>query len=538
MKMQGKILFFNEHEGTGLIITSTREKIKFDVQDWSDFDSMPTTGLEVLFNYKDNHAFDILSQENVDTQDALPEEEVVTPSQEVVEKSVSMDDEYDSDEDESAEDEEFREENELSEEHEHFEEEESISEIDEVEELLEEKRPESITNTLNLSTAISNYFNTIKQNIDKRMYYKKVDGRLDYLLIRRFLWTTYNNLTDIDIQIITPKIQTLNEDLRIMSRVYDDFMRKTKYPKLAYEEVFLSCQAEYLKIKDGAEKIVEKLNRLRIDENKIGGIREVRKKELEDTIQTEQFTLLEGELKSLNGAYVDVVHMMAELEERYKADLKLLHDFEQEYKYEFTELFLAEAKKHKFDLVDIINAQAFLFDMQLWHQAKKSKPVKQHFKKSSISGDLNTKTYLKYYLNTQDVTKSSGETQKLFDLYDYLVAVHKEYILIVVSDAQDAMEYEQSIKYVDQNYDVKSFVDEISAIRWAMKNSVKVLVVEEQLAKVRVEKFLDIYTRNVLSTPKIVLIGDKPKINTISISKLVAVGASARVIAQGVQSVL
>lgn len=61
--------------------------------------------------------------------------------------------------------------------------------------------------------AISNYFNVIKHNIDSGKNYQKVDGRLDYLLIRRFLWTTYNNLTDIDIQIISPKINTLKKDL-------------------------------------------------------------------------------------------------------------------------------------------------------------------------------------------------------------------------------------------------------------------------------------------------------------------------------------
>ena len=264
----------------------------------------------------------------------------------------------------------------------------------------------------------------------------------------------------------------------------------------------------------------------------------LKKKELEESIQTEQFTVLEGELKSLNGTYVDVVHMMAELDERYKSDMKLLYDFEQEYKDDFYKLFAVEAKKHESDLIEILNAQAFIFDIQLWHQAKSSKSVKVHFKKSSISGELNTRTYLKYYLSTQDEIKASEETKKLFKLYAYLSSIHKDYVLIVMASSEDALDYETAIKSIEKTYDVKSFIDELNAIKWAMKNSVKVLVLEEELIKVRAERFLEIYSKNVLSNPKVVLIGNRPKESKISIGKLVAKGASSRVVAQAVRDVV
>ena len=513
MKMNGKTLFFNETDGKGIIITSQREKVDFNVADWDDYDIMPTTGLEVVFDIVDTQAYHIVAKEN-DTVIKIEEDELP----EIVEDIPSIEQAHIVTE--------------------HFKEEDSIDVLEDDEELVENERPQSITNTLTLSKAITNYFNIIRANIQSRKAYKKVDGRLDYLLVRRFIWTTYNNLTDIDIEIATPKIRSLKDDLLKMSSVYDDFMRKTKYPKLAYAEVFLSAQAEYMKIKVGTEKIIEKLNRLRLDEKKLGGIKEVKKKELEESIHSSHFTVLEGEMKSLNGTYVDVVHMMAELDERYKADLKLLNEFEKEYREDFYKLFAIEEKKYKYDLVDTLNAQAYIFDIQLWHRAKRSKGVKVHFKKSSISGELNTKTYLKYYLSTQDVHKASGDTKKLFELYEYLSSVHKDYILIMVASAQDAMEYEASIKSIDKGYDSKAFVDEIQAIKWAMKNSVKLLVVEEQLAKVRVEKFLSLYSKNVLSTPKIILIGEKPKSTLSSISKLISTGTSSRVIAQNVKSIM
>lgn len=591
MKMNGKVLFFNENSGDGIIITSAREKITFTVVEWNDFDVMPRSGLEVVFDYTDSFTSNIVSKDSeyieetkpatekeaqmsADTEKAVPTKEPETVKEEVAEPLIkeivsspvsaaeidsmlakisapqavepeqneepSQEYEEDPDESEAENDEESIAEQEVAVEttpqatEEAFETDENISRLD-VEEELARVRPDNITNTMNVHTAVSNYFKTIRENIEKRSNYKKVTGRLDYLIIRRFLWTTYNNLIDIDIHIITPKIRMLSDDLKQMGHIYDDFMRKTRYPAQAYEEVFLSSQAEYQKIREGAQNVVEKIGRLKASEKHLGGMRGVKKKELEEGIKTEQFDVLKNELKSLNGAYVDVVHMMAELDEKYKQDMKILTEFEAEYREDFYELFSAEAHKHKDDLVDILNAQAFFFDQQQWEQAKTSKSVNAHFKKSSISGELNTKTYLKYFLSTQSKEKANTETKRLFELYDYLCSVQKDHILVVTGGAQEAIEYETAIKSIDKSYSVKSFIDELKAIKWAMKNSVKILVIEDQLAKVRAEKFLDVYTKNVLSTPKIVLLGRKPANNNVSIGKLLSNGASSRVVAQSVK---
>mgnify|MGYP007043494138 FL=1 len=157
----------------------------------------------------------------------------------------------------------------------------------------------------------------------------------------------------------------LYDDLRALSNVYDDFIAKIKYPNLAYNEVFLSCQAEYMKIKTGAESTIEKLNRLRTDEEMLDGQLKVRKEDLAKGIKSEEFDALTYELKSLSGAYVDTVHLMAELDERYKYDVTLLKKFENEYRADFAEKFNTQALFFKKDLIKILNAQAFLLDSQL-----------------------------------------------------------------------------------------------------------------------------------------------------------------------------
>ena len=548
MRTNGRTLFFNEATGEGIIIIASKQKISFTVNEWNDFEIMPSKGLEVVFEYDKETASNIISKESFELEEEHEEilEVEKTAFPEIIAKNIQVETLLHEDGEEFLEEMVAKDLNEesFSTHSQHFEEENEVAILedddddDEVEVNEEIVRPESITNTITLATAINNYFKIISTNVSKRKKYQNLEGRIDYMLIRRFIWTTFHNLTDIDIKIVTPKIKALSDDLKRMEYIYDDFTRKTKYPKLAYDEVFLACQDEYKKIKDGAESTIEKLNRLRMDEKKLGGVREVKKKALEDEIQTEQFSALEGELKSLNGAYVDVVHMMAELDERYQYDMKLLKDFEQEYRAEFYAEFDKKAKIYKYDLTDILNAQAFIFDAQLWSEARKSKTVKAHFKTSSISGNLNTKTYLKYYLSTQDEDKATGETQKLFDLYEKLILSQKENILIVVKDLQDALEFESAIKINNKQFDIKSFVDELSAIKWAMKNSVALLIVAEQLSKARVENFLDLYNRNVLSSPKVIVLGNKPKTHSISVQKLLPDGVSPRVLAKAVESLI
>ena len=509
MKMAGKVLLFNSNEGRGIIITSKKEKIEFNVEEWDDFDTMPSLGLGVSFEYVNEKAFHIAHLENFD--------------------NFEEDEECDDDlEDEFYEDDEYDDE---------FDEDEEYDEDDEFEEEIA-PREESLTVTMNISKAVENYFNNIENNIEKRKAYKKVDGRLDYLMVRRFLWTTFNNLSEIDMHIMNAKVISLANDLKVMAKIYDDFVIKTKHPPLAYQEVFLSCQSEYMKIKDVAEKTIEELRILRNNEKFVGTTLEVKKDELDENINTENFDILKGELKSLNGAYVDVVHMMAELDERYKSDMKLLTEFENEYRNDFYKLFSKASVKYEKVFLDILNAQAFLLDAKLWNQAKRSKAIKAHFHKASIEGEFNTKTYLKYYLDTLDSGQVSEDNRKLFELYDYLCSVHKEYVMIVVDSPQEAMDYEIAIKGIMKTVHIKSFIDVKEALKWAIHHSVKILIVEDELKNINVEMFLKYYKKYILVSPKIILIGNKPKSGDFTITKLFPKNVSLTLIAQNVKELL
>jgi len=493
MNITGKIFLFNNSDGLGTIISNGKEKINFTSDNWNDFDVIPSIGLEVCFDYKNFKASSIMS--------------VITKNR--------ADDSSDK----------------------HFTEQENITTLEDLQNDFTEKK-KAVKATLNIPKSISNYFDIINDNIKQRTSYKKVPGRLDYLVVRRFLWTTFNNLSEIDLKILTPDIKALNKDLKSMTRIYDDFINKTRFPVLAYEEVFLACQIEYLDIKDDTQKMIDRLNQLRASEEQLGKVLAQKKKELKKKVKSPEFEELRREYKVLNGTYVDMIHMMGELSERYKHDIELVNSFEKKFKHDFYKLFRDEAKKYKSNIVEILSAQAFLLDSKLWKQAKSSKVVKEHFYKAGVRDDLNTKTYLKYYLDTLDSSKTGDETQKLFELFDYLTEIHKEFIMVVVSSAQDAMEYESDIKKIDRTYNVKAFIDEKLALQWAIKNSIKVLVIEDKLAKLQLLTFFKHYKKLVCTSPKIILLGRDSKSNIYTINKALSKGVSPRVISINVQKLL
>jgi len=530
--MTGKILFFNASDGKGIIITSDKKKFPFGVEEWDDFDVMPSLGLEVTFQLQDKTPTAIASTQNyVKPTNVIEKEEVRVEEQETTTpKSIP---EVFPDSKEENEPKQEEESTQKESEQEFFAEEIDINEIKDEEELTDRK--ESVTISLNVYKAVENYFDVIEENIEKRQLYKKVKGRLNYLLTRRFLWTIYNNLGEIDVHIIDPQIRSLAIDLKAMAKIHYDFMIKTKYPHLAYAEVFLSCQAEYLKIKDGAEKTVAHLRSLKGNEQYVGSALRVKKEDLQKAIDTEEFEVLQDELRSLNGAYVDTVHMMAELDEKYKHDMKILKEFEKEYRDDFYEIFARTANKYKADLIDILSAQAYILDEKLWQKAKRSKAIKAHFQKASIVGEFNTRTYLKYYLKPFKDEKMSDEIKKLSDLYEYLCDMHKEYVLIVVNDPQDAMEFKSTIRILDKEINAISFIDPTKALKWAMKNSVRVLVLENPLPSIHVETFLKNYKKYILSAPKIIILGDKPKSNEYSITKILSQSSVPMFIAKNIQ---
>lgn len=261
-------------------------------------------------------------------------------------------------------------------------------------------------------------------------------------------------------------------------------------------------------------EVTEKLNFLKNKEEKLIVEKEIKKNSILKTKDEDKKNTLMQEFKVLNGTYVDIVHMMAKLQEIHKKNTQRLNEFESSYKESFYKTFKTEAKKYQKNIIDILNAQAYLLDSVLWKEAKTSQEILNYFKSLSIDLELNTKTYLKYYLSTLDESKANKETKDLFTFYNYLLEKQRDYVLIVSASAQDALDYAQTILNSNKTLIVKSFISELESIKWAMTHTIKILVLEDKLLSTTAKNYLDYYHTHIFSKPKIILIGDSLQIKS------------------------
>jgi len=480
MNKYGKILFYNEQNGNGIAITKENEKIKFNIEEWDNYDVMPKLGLEISFILEDGIAkkIDIFKHDNIEKiiPEKVEKNSTTTKNKCKNKELEKIGDELNSLLDNSND---------------------NLNSLD-----------KKISLSMNINATMDDYFNHLKKELHKREGYKKVNGRLNYSFAKRFLWTTFNNLVDIDNNIVTLRISSISDDLKFVSNLKDNFDRKIQYPLTAFQDIFLSSQKEYISIKKMTTETIERLNLLRTKEETINFEKDKKKQEILKSKTNEEKIKLTRELKILNGTYVDIVHMMARLQEIHKINSKRLSNFESSHKENFYKSFKTEAKKHQKNITNILNAQTYLLDFTLWKEAKSSHAILNYFKSLSVDIELNTKTYLKYYLSTLDETKANKDTKDLFTFYNYLTEMQKDYILIVTASSEDALDYSQYIQSIDKTLVVKSFISELESIKWAMLNTIKVIVLESRLLSTNAKEYLDYYHNNIFSKPKIILIGD------------------------------
>lgn len=466
MQIDGKILFYNANDGKGIIITKAREKYDFHVADWDDFDTLPKVGLDVTCKMEDSRVTGVKPSDK--GEKSAKSEESAPP----------------------VEDEAESEENSLA--------------------LWEKNRTkiDAIRLSVSVQVCVDQYFKQIEDDIDKRTGYRNAKYRLDFLRMRRFLYTMYNNLTELDMHFITPRIKMMRDDLLQMSQVYDDYKSKATYPDIAFEKVFLSRQSEYVMVREAAEIAFSKLGGLRETEGHLSEIIEEKEEVLERTLRVStQFDRLDEEHKELKGDYVDTVHMMASLDEAYHHDLELMMAFEQAHKEEFFERFKEASKTYRDQIVGILDAQAYLFDEQLWMQAQRSKVIQNFFAESHIQGEYCSKTFLKYYLNSLDKDKVSKEQKELFKLYEYLDSITRNSVVVIVNDMDKAFHFKALFSKISLPLESQVFMDSKKAFKWMQQHPVHIIIVDQQLDRISAEHFIKQVREKIGSRAKAVLLG-------------------------------
>jgi hypothetical protein len=380
-------------------------------------------------------------------------------------------------------------------------------------ELMMNSKP--LTLSMSVEKTIEIYFKDINDGVKQRDSFSEEQGSLDFLLMRRFLFTMFNNMCDLDVDFITPKMHEIAHDLKGMSRVYSQYRSKASFPDIAFGNVFLSQQKDYMQVKQRSESLNEELGTLEGQEKVIKGqIKAKNEKLANENRNTISYVQLVEEIKKQKGRYIDTIHDIATIKEQFATDSKIMHDFEDIHKGHFLKLFNVASTTYKEKIISILNAQAFKFDFILWEQAKSSNSIIRYFKEAQIQGEFCSTTYLKYYLNSLNTDTMSEVQQQMQELYNYLRSLEVCSIMVVVKDIDDAMNIKSIFSTIRIDISIEVFVDEAKAIHWAQSNRVSLILLDDRLNKLTAGQFLTAFEKRIGTHIRVAVISDDEHFQT------------------------
>jgi hypothetical protein len=476
--MKGKILFYSEEKGSGIILTEDKKKHKFEVMEWQDFDNMPKTSMLVEFELNDNNeAVEIVGiQEEVQASQENTEEKNVVTQEEPNNQNVE-------DESKSEDKEQHVNKKDVQKE---LENKKKKKEFMSDEELL---KLETIPLEKTIDEVLGEYFHkaikAIKdENVDKK------SKLLNYGLMKRFLNTAYNHLVDKDPSFVDGNLMNLKLTLEDLHKIHHDMADKKQFPELKFENVFLRSQKVYAKIEVEYEKNKNQF----ITYNNSAGLLSKKIKTAEEnlrklSIKSKEYSDLNLNTKRLRTKYVRMLDVLSAIEKANKKFKVLMEDFQAAYKLDFINKF-KQVGESTFDILTIsLNSKAHKFDQYMWEQAKKSSGIKKFFLEAQIDGGFSSKTFLKYFLSSLDKSKLNQEHKEMYKMLEYLESLEKRQILII----DDKFDILPSLTYfanhIERDFKVTTSIPS-DAIRQAFSQKIEFMIVNINIKKMKLFEFI------------------------------------------------
>ena len=307
----------------------------------------------------------------------------------------------------------------------------------------------------NIDDCLENYFEEVISAVYKYEAEFAEDELLNFLMMKRFLNTAYNNLKDMDSTFMDEYLLELRSDLKVLENVYIKFHKRKSHPEIAYDSIFLEQQSTYQSYKKRIDLNISELHTLqstiRSLENKIKDI----ENEIETLSMVQVIEARRNELKRCKGFYVDSIHQRANLKEENIELKRALNEFEEKFEEKFLAEYREEAKRYDDFLREQLDGYAYEFDKIMWESAEKSPAIRGFFKRANIEEEYSSKIFLKYFIKSLDSDKFSKEHKRLNALLEYLDSRAKMRVLIVSEDISEADHVKHLVRSFDKDYSVE-----------------------------------------------------------------------------------
>jgi hypothetical protein len=191
----------------------------------------------------------------------------------------------------------------------------------------------------------------------------------------------------------------------------------------------------------------------------------------------------------------------------------------------------------------LLNKTAYVFDNTLWKYARDSKPIKAHFQKSHVKGQLSSLTYLKYYLQSLNNENLSIEQQELAALVPYLENLHRRRILYYTAEIENAMRFKSVISSIDKYIDLETTMHYEKMVESLMKEIPNFIFIDQQISGLKALITM-LETRGISKNTNIILVVQNAsksfmeQVKKIHIRDLIPMNVSPHVFSQTLTHIL
>lgn len=389
--------------------------------------------------------------------------------------------------------------------------------------------PDQIPVTKSARTCIEEYFAHENKIIDS--YKEHITGhlRLDFIRMRRFLLTAYNDLVAMDANIENDELKKLKSEILYLSKEYENYCKKTQYSlNYAFEMIFLARQVEYNRTITHIEEIQISLANAQAQTNSLSNALADGEKSLakHNDKGSKEHAEMEKEVKAMRKRYVDLLNFIGNQKDALITENARMKRFKEEHLEAFNSVYVPMTEELKNRFITLLDTKAYDFDTTLWSRAKHSQHIINFFRNSRIEGSFSSKTFLRYFLRGLDKTKLSSRSKALFDLLHYLETTNRKNLLIVRESAVNIAKYRQVIEKIDSSLLITTDSDPINALKSLIQNPQDIVVIDEKIGNASALGFIKTYKASKNANPKIIfciIVQQLPPRDFISKGKLMGV---------------
>lgn len=391
--MVGTILFYNLDDGSGLILSKEKKKYNFNIKVWDDLDTMPSVGLKVEYQLNNDEIISI--QEYHEELKEIQPADIRRPhSVEDAARMIIRDDE------------------------------------DENLNLKLDTDMYSVKTVPNglIDRTMQKFFSSVQTTVDKYQDYfiKGDEESLDFFRMKRFLFTAYNNILEMDVALAEGALMDVYRNIQEVNSIHDVYKKSYMYPKIAFSTIFLKF-TRYKEAKARLERNISEMGSINTNLNTMESeIKHLMEEIAKMKLENENIPSMKERLKHVKRLYVDAIDRMGTLREENELLVPITDEYFEMFFEEFNEKFISSYEQNIKNLVYVLDSMAFLFDRLMWEKASHSKMIQRYFSEAGISYPYSSLTYLRYYLKTLNTEKLTPENKELFELLEYLEKKNKK----------------------------------------------------------------------------------------------------------------